>query len=58
MSTVQAWGLSALAAAGLIGACVIAATGHAVPAELWTIDTVLVGAVAGVAVPLASTPKA
>ena len=58
MSTVQAWGLSALAAAGLIGACVIAATGHAVPAELWTIDTVLVGAVAGVAVPLSASPIA
>jgi len=56
MNTVQAWGLSALAAAGLIGACVIAATGHAVPVELWTIDTVLVGAVAGVAVPQ-SSPK-
>jgi len=45
------WSLPILAAAGIIGAAVIAATGHAVPLELWTIDTVLVGAVAGVAVP-------
>jgi hypothetical protein len=45
-----------LAGVALIVAGVISATGHVVPAELWTICTVLVGAVAGVAVPqLAAT---
>jgi uncharacterized membrane protein len=51
---IQSIGLVLLAIGSIVGTVVIAATGHAVPDQLWTIDTVLVGAVAGVAVPALS----
>jgi hypothetical protein len=44
-------GLVLVLAIGLAGASAVAALGHQVPVELWAIDGVLAGAVAGVTVP-------
>lgn len=53
MTTLQDIGLLVLAVVAIIGTVVVSAVGHTVPSELWTIDTVLVGAVAGTTVPKA-----
>lgn len=57
-ATIQSIGLYLLTTVGLIAAAVIAAVGHPVPDQLWTIDTVLVGAAAGVTIPALSTKAA
>lgn len=40
-----------LALVGMIGAIVLTISGNAVPSEIWTLETMLVGAVAGAAIP-------
>jgi hypothetical protein len=41
----------------LIGAAVVAATGHSVPAEYWTTGSAISGALLGLLAPTPSTPK-
>ena len=54
-SKVNSIGLIILDGIALICAAVIAATGHTVAQELWTIIYVLTGAAAGVTLPQVST---
>lgn len=53
MTTIRDISLTILAAITIIGIIVIAVLGKTVPPNLWDIALVLVGAVAGVAIPSA-----
>ena len=55
MTTIRDISLTILAGITIIGVVIIVVTGKTVPSDLWSISLVLVGAVAGVAVPGAIT---
>lgn len=51
-------GVIVITAISLIGTAVVAATGHVVDSQWWTLNYVLVGAVGGVTVPALTTTTA